>query len=59
MRRVTTKKDLIESANTQYQKLIDLLNSISIEAVNKPFAFNVDERKEAHWKRDVFVHLYE
>src|SRR5690606_26802139 len=41
-----------------------MLNAISIEVVDKPFLFNVDGRKENHWKRDnnlrdVIVHLYE
>lgn len=64
MARVHTKKDLIESASKQFEKLIDMLNAISIEDVDKPFLFNVDGRKENHWKRDnnlrdVIVHLYE
>lgn len=62
--RANTKKDLIESASKQYGKLIDMLNSISKKAIDKPFSFNIDGRKEAHWKRDnnlrdVIVHLYE
>lgn len=64
MGRATTKKDLIESANTQYQKLVVLLNTICIEDTSKEFTFNVDGKKEAHWKRDknirdVLAHLYE
>ena len=45
MARVHTKKDLIESASKQFEKLIDMLNAISIEVVDKPFLFNVDGKK--------------
>ena len=63
MGRATTKKALIESTEMRYRELINLLNSISIKNINKEFAFNVSEKKEAHWHRDknirdVICHLY-
>ncbi|MDD2208688.1 MAG: ClbS/DfsB family four-helix bundle protein [Bacilli bacterium] len=65
MARPTTKKDLIETANEQYNKLWNLIDSISDEEQNK--VFNFDKKamgKEAHWERDnnirdALIHLYE
>lgn len=65
MARPTTKKDLMTTANTQYDKLWRLIDSMSYENQNKEFAFNKENAgTEAHWKRDnnlrdVLVHLYE
>ena len=64
MGRPTTKKDLLSVAEEQYKKLTDLINSMSIEEQNKEFTFDVENEKEAHWKRDknirdVLIHLYE
>ena len=65
MARPTTKKDLINSANENYDKLWKLINSISEKDQVKEFAFDkVLAGKEAHWKRDnnirdVLIHLYE
>lgn len=67
MARPTTKPDLIESANAQFDKLWKLIDSMPEEAQNAPFDFGDDflqKQKEAHWARDknlrdVLVHLYE
>ena len=65
MARPATKKDLIEVATTQYDKLWNLINSINEEDQNKKFTFDKENAgKEAHWKRDnnlrdVLIHLYE
>lgn len=64
MGRATTKKDLIESATIQYQKVTDILNSMTLENINKPFSFSTEGKKEAHWMRDknlrdVLIHLFE
>ena len=65
MARPQTKKDLIEAATTNYDKLLNLIDSMTEEELNTPFNFSKDEKKkEAHWKRDknlrdVIVHLHE
>ncbi|UDQ98268.1 ClbS/DfsB family four-helix bundle protein [Lentisphaerota bacterium WC36G] len=65
MPRPTTKTDLIKLANAQYEKLWELVNSMSME--QQVATFHFDEKtlnKAAHWKRDknirdILVHLYE
>lgn len=65
MARPTTKEDLIRAANSGYEKLMQLIHSLSREELTSPFGFTNDEKlKEAHWRRDknvrdVLVHLYE
>lgn len=65
MARPTTKRDLIETANEQYNKLWNLIDSMSEEEQNKEFIFDKKAMgKEAHWERDnnirdVLIHLYE
>ena len=65
MARPTTKKDLIEATNSSFEKLWQLIDSMSEEALNTEFDFSSDlKKKEAHWKRDknlrdVLIHLYE
>ena len=65
MARPTTKKDLIELANAQYDKMWQLIDSMPVEELSAEFSFGDDiKQKEAHWKRDknmrdVLVHLYE
>lgn len=64
MARPTSKNDLIKASNEQYDELILLLNSFSIDEAALPFAFDLDKEKGAHWKRDknihdVLIHLHE
>lgn len=64
MARPTTKQDLIKTANEQYEKLWGLINSMTEEKQETLFIFDIQNEKEAHWKRDknikdVLVHLYE
>lgn len=64
MARPTTKHDLIVAGNEKYQKLMELVNSIPEEALHGLFAFDIENQKEAHWKRDknmrdVLIHLHE
>ena len=65
MARPTTKKDLIEATNNNFEKLWQLIDSMTEEALNIEFDFSSDfKKKEAHWKRDknlrdVLTHLYE
>lgn len=64
MARPTTKKDLIEQSNTNFEKLYNLLNKLSDEDLKADSQFEGDKYKEAHWKRDknikdVLIHLYE
>ena len=65
MPRPTVKKDLIELANSNYEKLNLLISKLNEEELNTSFDFSKDEKKkEAHWKRDknlrdILIHLYE
>lgn len=64
MARPTTKKDLIQIGNEKYQTLIDLINSIPEKNRTDVFEFDIQNEKEAHWKRDknirdVLIHLHE
>jgi len=55
MARPTTKNDLINFAEKNYQKLMDKINSLSVQEQNKSFAFE-DRDKNI---RDLLIHLYE
>jgi len=65
MPRPTTKEGLIETAEGQFVKLWNMIDSMSDDVQNAEFAFGSDpKRTEAHWVRDknlrdVLVHLYE
>ena len=65
MPRATTKTDLIEMANVNYEKLWETINSMSQEKQLALFNFNLEKvGKQAHWQRDknikdVLTHLYE
>ena len=65
MPRATTKKELLETATNEYNKLWELINSLSDKDQNKDFDFpDKTIGKEAHWKRDknirdILIHLYE
>lgn len=65
MARPKTKAELLDAATTQFSTLWQLIDSMSAEEREAPFAFGDDPNdKEAHWKRDknlrdIFVHLYE
>ncbi len=63
MPRATSKPQLITEANSNYNKLLELISSIDEKAFNTPFCFD-PSKKEAHWARDknirdILVHLYE
>ena len=55
MPRATTKQELIQAANDQFNKLWNLINSMSDEERNAKFNFE-DRDKNL---RDILVHLYE
>ena len=65
MARATTKQQLVSDANTQFEKLFALINSMGEGAQTAGFDFGGElPGKEAHWGRDknlrdVLVHLYE
>lgn len=65
MSRPTTKAGLLYAASTNYQKMNDLISTLTSEELSTPFDFFADEKKkEAHWKRDknlrdILIHLYE
>ena len=65
MARPQTKKDLIEAAKLNYDKLLKLIDSMTEKELNTEFDFSADaKKKEAHWKidknlRDILIHLHE
>lgn len=65
MARPTSKKDLIEAASTNYEKLWKLIDTMTEKELNTEFNFLDDtKKKEAHWGRDknlrdILIHLYE
>ena len=65
MGRPQNKAELIDAANTNYEKLFQIIDSMTEEELNTPFDFSDDDKKkEAHWKRDknlrdVLMHLHE
>ncbi len=65
MARPKTKQDLIEAANTNFEKLWQTIDSLGEKAFATEFDFSDNPKlKEAHWQRDknvrdVLVHLYE
>lgn len=65
MARPQTKKDLIEAANLNYEKLLKLMDSMTETELSTEFDFSSDtKKKEAHWRRDknlrdILIHLHE
>ena len=65
MPRARSKNDLIKASNEQYQKLNDLVASLTEKELNTGFDFSNDPKKtERHWSRDknlrdIYIHLYE
>lgn len=65
MPRPKTKDELRIAANTNYKKLIVMIENRASEEKDVPYDFSEDEKKkEAHWKRDknlrdVLMHLNE
>jgi len=65
MARPKTKEEMIEAAESSFEKLWKFIDSMSEESLNTEFDFSDDAtKKEAHWKRDknlrdVLIHLYE
>ncbi|MDR0459824.1 MAG: ClbS/DfsB family four-helix bundle protein [Nitrososphaerota archaeon] len=65
MPRATTKTDLIKTANKQFDKMWEIINSMSQQQQTGIFNFKGEALgKEAHWTRDknirdVLIHLYE
>lgn len=59
--KLTNKKDLIDKANFQFDRLMKLIQSLPIEVINHNMEF---EDLTGHWQRDknirdVITHLYE
>lgn len=65
MPRPQTKSDLLEAAELNYNKLLELIDSMTETELNTEFDFSSDpKKKEAHWGRDknlrdVLIHLHE
>ena len=65
MARPTTKADLMEAANSNFESLKEFIASMTEQELAIPFDFSKDEKKkEAHWQRDknlrdILIHLYE
>lgn len=63
MSRPTSKEELKNVAWSNYQKMNEMIASMSEHELTTPFCFD-EQKKEAHWKRDknvrdILVHLYE
>ena len=65
MPRPQTKQDLMLAGNEQFEKLWELIGTMTIEEQMADFDFkSITTGKEAHWERDrnirdVLIHLYE
>lgn len=67
MPRPINKTDLLQSSETQFQKLQNLILSLSEQDQESDFSFDPEflaHQKEAHWQRDknlrdILIHLYE
>lgn len=65
MPRPQTKTDLLEAAELNYNKLLELIDSMTETELHTEFDFSSDpKKKEAHWSRDknlrdVLIHLHE
>lgn len=65
MSRPATKTDLLNAAAVNWEKMNDLIASLTETELTTPFDFTDDlKKKEAHWRRDknlrdVLIHLYE
>lgn len=65
MSRPTSKAELLKSGTVQFEKLYELLESLTEQEQCAAFDFSADvNKKEAHWRRDkcvrdVLVHLHE
>ena len=65
MARPTTKADLMEASEKNYEELKNFIASMTEQELLTPFDFSKDEKKkEAHWQRDknlrdILIHLYE
>ncbi len=64
MARPTTKIDLLKAANTQFDTLWEVINSLGEDPQSIMFNFGENfHKKEAHWMRDknlrdILIHLY-
>lgn len=65
MPRPANKKELLDAAASNYDKLNAMIDTLTDEELNTPFDFSADTKKtEAHWGRDknlrdILVHLHE
>ena len=46
MGRPQNKAELIDAANTNYEKLFQIINSMTAEELNTPFDFSDDDKKK-------------
>jgi len=65
MSRPGTKKDLLNAAEANFEKLNALICGLTEKELSTPFDFSdCEKKKEAHWRRDknlrdILIHLYE
>ena len=65
MGRPASKSDLLTAAAVNFEKLNQLISSLTETEQAAPFDFSNDEKKkERHWRRDknlrdIYIHLYE
>jgi len=65
MARARCKEDLLIFSQDNYNKLLEIISSMTEKEMSTPFDFSSDAKKtEAHWGRDknvrdIIIHLYE
>ena len=64
MARAKNKTELVNKSETNFIKLMNLIDSLKLQIIETPFPFDSSTGKEAHWSRDtsikdVLIHLYE
>ncbi len=64
MPRPKTKEELINYSDENYEKMWNIIDSLSEEEFTTEFDFSSLGKKEAHWQRDknvkdILIHLYE
>jgi hypothetical protein len=64
MARAKNKAELIKSANENFNKMWDMVNTLTETQTVAKFNFGAEAGKEAHWGRDknirdILIHLYE
>ena len=64
MAKPTTKQELLNVSNKQFERLMSLIESIPSDRLNDTFDYDISKEKGAHWQRDrnirdVLIHVHE